>query len=377
MKIIVAMDSFKGSLTSLQAGEAVMRGLKEHLPDAQIQVLQIADGGEGSLKAIAASGGYLQMQASAVNPRGSLRKAEFLMSGGHAVIELASASGMNTLSPDDLNPLLTSTYGTGQLIKNALRLDCRQITLCVGGSATNDGGMGLLSALGYRFLDSESRELQPCGGNLIKIAIIDNSQVLKELKDTKFTVACDVDAPFIGPNGATRVFGPQKGATPEMIEQLEAGMTHFADLTEQFTGVRLHDLNGAGAAGGVSGAMKAYLGAEFRPGVEIILDALNFNDIIRNAELVITGEGRMDAQSLMGKAPVGILRRCQARGIPVVGFAGSVENPEALIKAGFRDVLPIQDGSRPLQEMMRTPVATANLQNAAAQFALGLSASRP
>ena len=461
MKIAVASDSFKGSLSSREIAENVAEGIHGTHPDWEVIQIEVADGGEGTVEAMIGTLGGRKITAKVNDPlmrpieatygiigesegdavskdvngsdsgnevksRGdgectnavesmdgsdnkrkreectnedeggnkgdgpdNKRKREECTNedeGGNksdgdggggerksAVIEMAAASGLPLLKPGERNPLKTTTYGTGELIADAIAKGCTKIYIGIGGSATNDGGTGMLTALGYRFLDCNGRELEGCGESLEKIVTIDSSQVPDAVRRTEFIVACDVDNPFCGPNGAAYIFAPQKGADTEMVAKLDIGLQKFAEVIKTATGCNVAEMPGAGAAGGIGGAFKAFFNATLRSGADMVLDAIGFDDRIRGCDLVITGEGRIDRQTAMGKLPAAVLRHVRSANpaAKVVAICGSVAcTPDELPK--FDAVLNINDGADPhtLEEMMRPDIAAANVRRTAGRIAL-------
>ena len=368
-KVIIASDSFKGSLSSLQVARAAAEAVREVFPDCETVCLEVADGGEGTSGALA---NYLKgserITVEVHGPLGDTVKAAYHISGSTAVMEMSQASGLTLIPKERRNPLLTSSAGTGEMIADALDRGCRNFIVGIGGSATNDGGTGMMAALGWRFLDRNGREVVPCGGSLGEITAIDPSGARKELKDCSFTVACDVDTPFVGPKGAARVFAPQKGATPEMVETLEDGMVSFAGTVMDSTGTDISAMKGAGAAGGLGGAFAAFLGATLKPGSELVLEASGFDAKAAGADLVITGEGRMDSQTLRGKVPIAVLRHSQKLGIPAIAIAGAVEDVQEAINAGFRAVIPVTPEGMSIQDAMRPQTAMDNICTALKRF---------
>lgn len=369
-KIVIACDSFKGSLSSRRAGEAAACGVREAEPDADVRVVAVADGGEGFVEAVREGTGGKEVECRAQGPLEEEVRARYALvdDGKCAVMELAEASGLGLVPEDRRNPLLTSTFGTGEMIADALGRGCLRIVMGIGGSATVDGGMGLLSALGVRFLDDGGCELRPCGDALDKIAEIDMSGLDKRLFEVEITVACDVNNVLCGPQGAAFVFGPQKGATPEMCNVLDRGLEHFAEVTKRCTGRNLCAIRGGGAAGGVGAAMAAFLGAKLVPGSKALLDAIGFDGVIAGADLIITGEGHIDRQTLGGKLPFGVLQRGRAKGIPVIAVAGRVSDAEMLLESGFTAVLPAVDEDADLMEAMKPENASANIRRAVAKY---------
>ncbi len=366
-KIVVASDSFKGSLTSLQVADAVSCGVKKVFPAAEVVKVNVADGGEGMMEALVAAWGGERVKVEVADPLGRTIEAIYgWLDKQTAIVEMASASGLTRLSTKERNPLRTSTYGTGELIANALRRGCRKIWVGIGGSATNDGGMGMLAALGYRFYDELNVLLEPCGEQIGRVARIDATAAMPEIAEAEFVVACDVDNPFYGLNGAAYVFAPQKGATPEEVRFLDAGMKHFAEKVLEATGVSIGEVPGAGAAGGLGGAFLAFMHAKLVPGIEMVLDAIRFDELITGTDLVITGEGRIDRQTAMGKTPVGVLRRAQAQGIPVMAIGGSVELCPEVEALGFSQMVGVTPGGMALETAMQPAVATENIVHALA-----------
>lgn len=320
MRVLVAPDKFKGSLTAAEAAEAIGRGLKAAGADPDL--LPVADGGEGTLEALVTAVGGTTMGVIARGPLGIPVRAHLgRLEDGTGVVELSQASGLRLVPEADRNPLRTSTYGTGELIKGALARRPPRLLIAIGGSATVDGGTGLARALGVRFLDDQGNEVSEGGASLERIARIDSSNLDSRLKDVPMVVASDVWSPLVGPEGAARVFGPQKGATPDQIPLLERGLTVLGDRIERDLGVRVLDTPGAGAAGGV-GAMLLALGATIRSGAEVVLEAARFPDRLWDCDLVVTGEGRLDESSLAGKAPITVARAAAAAAIPCVALVG-------------------------------------------------------
>lgn len=366
-KVVVASDSFKGCLTSMQVAEGVEAGIRKCCPDCQVVKLAVADGGEGTVDALLETMGGRRVSAEVSDPLGRPCMAEYAILNDEvtAVMEMSSASGLTLLKHEERNPLLTSTYGTGQMIADALDRGCRRFLIGIGGSATNDAGMGMLEALGCRFLDEDGNALQGCGESMSRIATIDLSNLRSEIGESEFIVACDVDSPFHGPEGAAYVYGPQKGATPEMVIRLDAGLRNMADLIAREMGIQVADMPGAGAAGGLGGAFKAFLNAELRKGAEMVLDAIGFDEIIKDADLVITGEGRIDAQTMTGKLPYAVARRAGAQGIPVLAICGRAEIQS---HPSFTAICPVTPPETPLQTALQPSVATLNIMNTLARI---------
>lgn len=369
-KVTIAVDSFKGSLSSREVAEALEAGVRSVCPHCEVCKVSIADGGEGTVEAIVDSLGGEIVEIAVPGPLGAPTVARYGMvaNKGLAIVEMASASGLPLLSPEERNPMLTSTLGTGEIIADAIRRGCRRFLVGIGGSATNDAGIGMLHALGYRFVDKDGEVVEPCGGNLSKIRAIDRSGVMEELAECEFTVACDVTNPLYGPNGAAYVYAPQKGATPQMVELLDEGLRNFAHIVRQHNGLDVAPIEGAGAAGGLGAGFVALLGARLQRGIGMVMEALQFDRLIEGSDLVITGEGRVDRQTVMGKAPSGVLEVASAQGIPVVAVGGGVAWCKELAESGFAAILPIVSGPISLEEAMRPEVARENLTRTATQI---------
>ncbi|MCF8778743.1 glycerate kinase [Vibrio sp. IRLE0018] len=324
MKIVIAPDSYKESLTAMDVAIAIEKGFKQVLPDAHYVKLPMADGGEGTVQSMVDATGGTIIEHTVTGPLGQNVDGFFglLGEGKTAVIEMAAASGLHLVSPELRNPLITTTLGTGELIKAALDHGVEHIIVGIGGSATNDGGIGMAQALGIKLLDAHGNALGHGGGELAKLATIDCSQLDSRLAQVRLEVACDVDNPLCGTKGASAVFGPQKGATPEMVTILDENLAHYATVIKQQLGVDVRDMAGAGAAGGMGAALLGLLNAELRPGIEIVMDAVRLDEIVADADLVITGEGRIDSQTIHGKTPIGVARTAKKHGLPVIGIAG-------------------------------------------------------
>lgn len=373
---MIASDSFKESLSSASIAEAAETGIKRLYPDTEISKFSVSDGGEGLTESIvsALGGQYVNMTVS--DPLGRSINAVYGICSGTAVIEMAAASGLPLIAPQERNPMHTTTFGTGELIADAINRGCRKILLGMGGSATCDGGTGMLEALGWRFLDKNGNALHGIGGNLAAIATIDDSGVPDAVKETEFTVACDVRNPFSGPQGASYIFSPQKGANPQEVEQLDRGLTNFAAIIAGKYGTDITSMEGAGAAGGLGGACKAFLNATLKRGIEMVLDAINIDDAISDADLVITGEGKVDSQTPSGKTAAGVLGRCQKHGVPCVAIGGMVAMCDELLHAGFAGIFPILSRPCTLQEAMDESTAFENVARTALQIVSLLNAAR-
>ncbi len=333
MKVVIAPQSFKGSISALEVARAMSEGVRRVVPDAEVTLVPVADGGDGTLETLVEASGGEVRTAEVTGPLGERRTARWgaLGDGYTAVIEMARTSGLALVPPDRRNPLITTTYGLGEAIRQALDAGFRRFIVGIGGSATNDAGAGMAQALGIRLLDRDGRDLPFGGAALARLERIDMSGLDPRARESRFLVACDVSNPLTGPRGASAVYGPQKGATPEMVAQLDAALKHFAEVVKRDTGADINDVPGAGAAGGLGGGLIAFLNGELRPGVDIVLDAVGLDQQLDGADLVITGEGCMDFQTVFNKAPIGVARRATARGIPVIGISGSLGR-------GFQDV---------------------------------------
>ena len=327
MRILVASDSFKGSLTSPEVCFAIASGVAAAVPEANVDIVPMADGGDGTVAAVLASTGARAVAVTVSGPLGQAVEAQFayMDHNSTAVIEMAAASGLTLLGAADRDPLRACTFGTGQLILRALDLGSRRLIIGIGGSATNDGGTGMARALGVRFLDKTGRELPPGGAALARLDRIDLGGLDQRLAECRIDVACDVNNPLYGPSGAAAVYGPQKGATPEMIRLLDDAMKRLSEVLLSQHGLDVADVPGAGAAGGLGAGLMAFLGARLGSGVDIIAGLCGLPGRIERADLVITGEGRLDAQSSMGKTVQGVARMCEAHRIPVVALVGSLD----------------------------------------------------
>lgn len=365
-KVVVASDSFKGSLSSLEVADAVAMAINECILGCRVEKVEVADGGEGTMEALHRTLGGVKVAVEVCDPLGRPITASYVILADSvtAVLEMAVASGLPLLAPQERNPMKTSTYGTGQLIADALRKGCRKFLIGIGGSATNDAGMGMLEALGIRFRDAEGNLLPGRGESLGMVEDIDLSGICAGLAESEFIIACDVDAPLYGPKGAACVFAPQKGADAEMVAMLNDGLEHFSSVVNRVTGMDVSEIPGAGAAGGLGGGFVAFLHARLERGIEMVLDAISFDDRIRGASLIITGEGRVDYQTLTGKTPYGILKRARRQGIPVVAIGGSVALGEKeALEAGFAGVYAVTPEGMPLSEAMTREVAINNVRN--------------
>lgn len=361
-KIIIASDSFKGSLESAQVADALEKGIRDVFPCALVVKIPVADGGEGTVKAVTSALGGRLCSVVVRDPLGRDIEATYGIAEDMAVMEMASCCGLPLLSITERNPLLTSTFGLGQMIKDALERGCRRFLVGIGGSATNDAGIGMMAALGARFLSGDGSELSPVGGNLGDIHKADLTGLDPLLKECAFTVACDVDTIFYGPEGAAYVFAPQKGADAEAVRCLDSGLEHFSKVLCEATGKDVSLLRGSGAAGGLGGGMSAFLSARLVPGIEMVLEAIGFDAAIQGARLILTGEGRMDAQTAMGKTAAGILSHAGKQGIPVIALTGGLKDADKVLEMGFAGVIPVTQRPQSLEEAMSPETARENLR---------------
>lgn len=370
MKIIIAIDSFKGSLTSIEAGQAAQEGIRQILPGCQTEIIGIADGGEGMLSVMLNAMGGTKRTLMAHNPCMELIETSYGISadGTTAFIEMAAISGLPLIKQEQRNPMKTTTYGTGELIRDALEKGCTRFVIGIGGSATNDAGTGMLQALGYKFLDKDGNALGQGGEILHKTVHICTQKVHESLKSAHFIVACDVQNPFYGPEGAAYVFARQKGADDTMIAELDKGLRSFSEVLKKCSGKDISLIPGSGAAGGMGGSMMALLNAELKSGADLLLDICQFKEKLKDADWIITGEGRIDRQSLMGKIPGKILEAGLEQGIPVTGIAGCVEDEELLKEAGFHGVYATKPKEMPLEEAMKREVAMRCIKRTISHF---------
>ncbi len=373
MRIVVAPDSFKGSLTALEACRAVERGLRRVWPDVEVAGVPMADGGEGTTQSLVDATGGRWVNCEVTDPLGRPVWARYgiLSDGGTAVIEMAAASGLPLVPEGRRDPKVTSTRGTGELIAHALDGGCRQLIVGIGGSATNDGGAGMAQALGARLLDAEGQELRPGGAELVRLERIDIAGMHPAVRACRVMVACDVTNPLCGPLGASAVYGPQKGASPSDVDLLDAGLQRFADVVHRDLGRDVAAMPGAGAAGGLGAGLVAFLGAELAPGVEIVARAVSLDARIAEADLVITGEGRIDAQTGFGKTVAGVAAAARRHGVPAVALCGSLAGDAGSL--GLDLALPAPDGPMDLAEAMgrAEPLLADAAERVARALALG------
>lgn len=354
MKILVVPDSFKGSNTSIQVAEIIEKGIRKVFPHAEIESIPIADGGEGTVEAVVLGGNGSYREVTVTGPLGDQVDARYgILDGERAVIEMAAASGLPLVPHDKKNPTLTTTYGTGELIRDALDQGCREFLIGIGGSATNDAGVGMAQALGYSFVDAAGAEIGRGGGELAKLERVYPDDADARLADCTFIIACDVQNPLYGPEGAAHIYGPQKGATQEMIEILDSNLKNFADVIGRDFGKDVQAIPGSGAAGGLGAGLVVFCQGELRSGIDAILDIVRFDERADVAELIITGEGAMDGSSAYGKVPVGIARRARAKHVPVLAIVGNIgKGASAVYEYGIDGIMSTVSRAIPLQEAL-------------------------
>lgn len=370
MKIVVAPDSFKESMSAVEAANAIEKGIKKVLPNTKIVKVPVADGGEGTVHALVSATNGKFIQVDVTGPLGDKVEAEYGILGDDqtAVIEMASASGLHLVPPHLRNPLKTTTIGTGELIAHAAKQGVRTIIIGLGGSATNDGGIGMAQALGVRFINKKGEELTGGAEVLNEIETIDISKLNPYIKKVTIKAACDVDNPLIGNEGASAVFAPQKGASLEDVKRLDEALTHYAKVIEKQLGIKIAYRKGAGAAGGLGAGIMAFLNAELQKGIELVLDAIHFDKILLDADLVITGEGKIDGQTIFGKTPIGVAKRAKKRGIPVIALCGIIgEGYESVYEHGIDAVLSITNGVVSLEDALKQ--GSANLERVSENIA--------
>ncbi|MEK5522145.1 glycerate kinase [Heyndrickxia sp. FSL W8-0423] len=355
MKIIIAPDSFKESLSALEAANAIEEGFSAVIPDAEYIKLPMADGGEGTVQSLVDATNGKIIEKVVTGPLGLPVQGFFglLGNGKTAVIEMSAASGIHHVPLDKRNPLLTTTYGTGELIVEALNFGAKEIIMGLGGSATNDGGAGMAQALGAKLLNNQKEQISFGGAALSDLKTIDISQVDSRLSNVQFIVACDVDNPLTGENGASAIFGPQKGATQEMVNRLDKSLLHFANIIKKELHKNVDRVPGAGAAGGMGAGMLAFFNAELKRGIDIITQTLKLETHLEGAELVITGEGKIDGQTIFGKTPIGVAKLAKKKGIPVIGIAGYIEDKNGRVREeGIDALFSIVPGATSLEDAM-------------------------
>ena len=351
-RFVFASDSLKGTITSERASQLLEAAARRHFPGCTCRCVPMADGGDGTVAALAQACGGEQRRVHATDPLGRPVDAAYaVLPGGRAVIEMAAASGLPLLVSGEKDPLLTTTYGTGELIRAALDAGARDVTLAIGGSATNDGGMGCMRALGARFLDANGNELAGCGADLARVTAIDVSGLDPRVDEAHFHLMCDVDNPLVGPEGASAVYGPQKGATPEVVAELDAGMANYARVLAATFGRDLADVPGAGAAGGLGAGAMAFLDARAQSGIARVLELTDFMALLEDADLCVTGEGHADAQTARGKVVTGVAAACEAAGVPCVAVVGGMSSDAAQLP-GLAAAVPTVIDATPLDEAL-------------------------
>jgi glycerate kinase len=355
MKIVLAPDSFKGTLSSMEIIDHLEKAAKNYFDPVEIVKVPIADGGEGTVDAlvIATDGEYRHVEVMGPMPEQRVKAKYGIINGKTAVIEMAEASGLTLVEKGKKNPLLTTTYGTGQVIKAALDEGIRDFVIGIGGSATNDGGIGASQAVGVKFLDEKGKEVGFGGQELSRIKEIIIDDMDHRIKESTITVICDVNNPLIGPNGATAIYGPQKGVNKDNFDILESGMANYQTLIKKVTGLDMAEIPGSGAAGGLGAALVTFFGATLKPGINAVLDYVDFDNLVKGANLVITGEGRIDGQSIYGKVPVGVAQRCKPLNIPVVAMVGGM-GPDAqkVYEYGIDSIMTTVNSPMPLSEAL-------------------------
>lgn len=354
MKFLFASDSFKGTLSSERIIDLLTQSAEKVFPGCETFGVPIADGGEGTVDAVIS---VTKGEMVTVNVKGPLwedAEASYgVFNGDSAIIEMAAASGLPMVPTEKRNPLNTTTYGTGQMIKDALDKGYRKLSIAIGGSATNDGGMGAMKALGVRFLDADGKELSGIGADLGKVADIDISGIHPAVAESTFTVMCDVNNPLTGPDGATYTFGKQKGGTPEILDQMEGYMKQYAKVIEDKLGMDVDKIPGAGAAGGLGAALCVFLHATLKSGIETVLDLIEFDELLNGVDVVVTGEGRIDWQSAFGKVPSGVGMRCKAKGVPAVALVGGMgDGAEKIFEHGVDSIIPTINGAMDIEEAL-------------------------
>ena len=355
MKFLFASDSFKGTLSSKEIMLLLEKSAKKIFPECETIGVPIADGGEGTVDAIIEVTNGEKVNLEVCGPLMEIEKVYYgKIDNNSAVIEMAIASGLPLVPKEKRNPLNTTTYGTGEMIKDALNKGYKDISIAIGGSATNDGGMGAMSALGIKFLDKDGNPLKGTGSDLEKVVDIDMSGMDPRIKDTKFTVMCDVNNPLTGPNGATYTFGKQKGGTPDILERLEKGMQNYEKIISKKTGIDVNKIQGSGAAGGLGAALCVFLKGTLKSGIETVLDLIRFDDLLKDVDMVVTGEGQIDWQSAFGKVPCGIGKRCQKHNIPAIAIVGGMgEGADKIYECGVDSIITTINGAMNIDEALK------------------------
>jgi len=381
LKIVIAPDSFKESLTALEVANAIEKGFKEIIPEADYVKVPMADGGEGTVQSLMDATNGKIIKTEVIGPLGNTVEAFFGVSGdgNKAFIEMAGASGLHLVPKEQRNPLKTTTYGTGQLILAALEYGVEHIIIGIGGSATNDGGAGMAQALGAKLIDNDGKSLALGGGALADLAKIDISLMDTRLNNVKIEVACDVDNPLIGPKGASAVYGPQKGATPEIVEILDKNLEHYAGIIERDLGKQVKDIPGSGAAGGLGAGLIAFLPVDLKSGIDIVISATKLSSHVEDATLVITGEGRIDHQTIYGKTPIGVAKTAKMFNVHVIGIAGSLTKDSKIVhEHGIDSLFSIVPGIIDLDDALSNAGEYLYMtsRNIAAAYKMGLTINK-
>ncbi|MRG84974.1 glycerate kinase [Salinibacillus xinjiangensis] len=365
MKVLIAMDSFKGSISSIEGSKAISQGIHEVYPAAETVTLPLADGGEGTVEALVHATSGQWIEKSVTGPLGEPVEALYGISGDGktAIIEVAAACGLPLIPRDSLDPLKATTYGVGELILDAIDKGCRHFIVGLGGSATNDAGVGMLQELGFRFENNQGEEVGYGGGALADIEHINTDNIHPSVKECTFQVACDVKNFLHGTDGAAYVYGPQKGATDEMVRELDEGLKHFAERVRDQLDIDIHSIEGAGAAGGLGAAFSGFLNGQLQSGIELVLEVIDMEKQLQDVDFVITGEGMLDGQTSMGKAPIGVAQMAKKHGIPVIALAGAVNQEQfTLNDRGMTSCFSILSAPMSLDDAMNSVIAYKNLQ---------------
>ena len=364
MKVVIAIDSLKGSLSSTLAGNTIKQGINNVIPSANVVVKPLADGGEGTVEALVDGMGGTLEKVNVLDPLGNKIESQYgiIKESNTAIMEMALASGLTLVSDNLRNPLNTTTYGVGELIKDAISKGIRNFIIGIGGSATNDGGIGMLQALGFDFLDKDNKPIELGAKGIKNLCKIDTKNKIKELDECTFNIACDVNNPLCGENGASAIYGPQKGATEDMVKELDSLLMHYASLTKDLLNKDNSNIAGVGAAGGLGFAFLSYLNANLQSGIQIILKHIKLEEELLDADIVITGEGRLDNQTAMGKAPIGVAKLAKKHNKTVIAFSGcATEDAKACNKEGIDAYFPIIQRADSLENLLKEDVAKENL----------------
>lgn len=378
MNILVASDSFKGCLSSPQINDAIERGIRQVVPDSHVIKIPIADGGEGTCEALLYTLGGQRVTLTVHDPLMRPITAYYgILPNGTAIIEMAQAAGLTLLSEEERNPLYTTTYGVGEMVKDAMVRGCRDFIIAIGGSCTNDAGLGFFTALGYTFYDNAGNVLPGIGASLEKIATMDDAKVIPELANCRFQVMCDVTNPFYGPNGASFVYAPQKGADPKTVIRLDHGLRHVHRLIQEAFGIDLQTIPGSGAAGGFGGGLYAFLNAQLIPGIELLLELVNIDSLLKDVDLMFTGEGKIDHQSAMGKVLTGLGKRGSRYQIPVIALCGTVSDGyDDLFSMGITSVFSVLDEPLTAEQALHPEMTLKRIERTSANIMRAICACR-